>query len=112
MPSRRSDWSIVVAATNGSATKKLIVRAVGPALENFGVANPLRRPVLRIYDSTGRVYQEGYVYPAVVGAPTYDLADSLTRRSVANSLKSKCGIVRSFRCGRFFRTRNLREASG
>ena len=71
----------VVAATNASATKKMVVRAVGPALGNFGVANPLRRPVLRIYDSTGKAYQDGYVYPAVVGGPTYesDLADSLTR---------------------------------
>lgn len=67
----------VVAA--GTQPKKLILRAVGPSLLVFGVANPLRAPVLKIYDGAGRVYESGYVYPAVVGGPTYesDLADSL-----------------------------------
>ena len=61
--------------------KKLILRAVGPSLATFGVANPLRAPVLRIYDGTGQPYENGYAYPAVVGGPTYetDLADSLAR---------------------------------
>lgn len=66
----------------GSAPgKKLIVRAIGPSLAGFGVANPLRSPVLRLYESGGKRYENGYVYPAVVGGPTYesDLADSLAR---------------------------------
>lgn len=69
----------VVAA--GGMGKKLIIRAVGPSLALFGVSNPLRQPVLRIYDATGRVYENGYAYPAVVGGPTYesDLAESLVR---------------------------------
>lgn len=69
----------VVAA--GSQPKKIIVRAVGPSLALFGVANPLRSPVLRIFDRDGRPYENAYAYPAVVGGPTYesDLADSLTR---------------------------------
>jgi hypothetical protein len=63
------------------AGKKLILRAVGPSLSLFGVANPLRAPVLRIFDATGQPYTNGYVYPAVVGGPTYesDLAESLAR---------------------------------
>lgn len=69
----------VVAAN--SAGKKIILRAVGPSLAQFGVTNPLRQPVLRVFDSTGKPYTNGYVYPAVVGGPTYesDLADSLAR---------------------------------
>lgn len=68
-----------VAATG--AGKKLILRAVGPSLSLFGVSNPLRAPVLRIYDAAGRPYENGYVYPAVIGGPTYetDLAESLAR---------------------------------
>ena len=61
--------------------KKLIVRAVGPSLILFGVPNSLRAPVLEIFDSNGQLYENGYVYPAVVGGPTYesDLAESLAR---------------------------------
>jgi hypothetical protein len=61
--------------------KKLILRAIGPSLSLFGVANPLRSPVLRVFDSSGKLYENGYVYPAVVGGPTYenDLAESLAR---------------------------------
>ena len=63
------------------AGKKLILRAVGPSLSLFGVANPLRAPVLRIFDANGQPYTNGYVYPAVVGGPTYesDLAESLAK---------------------------------
>jgi hypothetical protein len=70
-----------VVAASASTSKKLIIRAVGPSLAAFNVSNPLRRPVLRIYDGSGKLYQNGYVYPAVVGGPTYDsdLADSLAR---------------------------------
>jgi hypothetical protein len=61
--------------------KKLILRAVGPSLSLFGVTNPLRAPALKIFDANGQPYEAGYVYPAVVGGPTYesDLAESLTR---------------------------------
>ncbi len=66
---------------NGGASqnKKLIIRAIGPTLAGFGVANPLRAPVLRIYDSSGNIYSNGYAYLPVVGALTYeaDLAASL-----------------------------------
>ena len=78
-----SDQSLVsgfvVAA--GAQPKKLILRAVGPSLAGFGVGNPLRFPVLRIFDAAGRPYDNGYAYPAVVGGPTYesDLAESLAR---------------------------------
>jgi hypothetical protein len=69
-----------VVAANSSG-KKLILRAVGPTLAAFGVANPLRAPVLRVFDGNGKLYEAGFVYPAVVGGPTYesDLADSLAR---------------------------------
>lgn len=70
---------VVVGGTGQS--KKIIVRAIGPTLAAFGVANPLRQPVLRLFDSAGKVYDNGYVYPAVVGGLTYaeDLAASLAK---------------------------------
>jgi hypothetical protein len=70
--------------SGGSSTaepKKLIIRAVGPTLTAFGIANPLRAPVLRIFDASGKAYSNGYVYSAVVGGLTYetDLAASLAK---------------------------------
>lgn len=69
----------VVAA--GGQSKKLILRAVGPSLSLFGVTNPLRAPVLRIFDGSGRVYENGYAYLPIVGGLTYDadLAASLAK---------------------------------
>jgi hypothetical protein len=65
----------------GAQPKKLILRAIGPSLAMFGVTNPVAAPILRIYDSRGQPYTNGYAYPAVVGGPTYesDLAESLAK---------------------------------
>ena len=70
-----------VVAAGAAQAKKLVLRAVGPSLAAFGVANPLRAPVLRVFDAGGTPYTNGYVYPAIVGGPTYatDLADALAR---------------------------------
>jgi hypothetical protein len=69
----------VVSATGQG--KKLILRAIGPSLNLFGVAGALRAPVLKIFGASGQPYENGFVYPAVVGGPTYetDLAESLAR---------------------------------
>jgi hypothetical protein len=69
----------VVSATGQG--KKLILRAIGPSLNLFGVSNALRAPILRIFDANGNPYENSYVYPAVIGGPTYesDLAESLAR---------------------------------
>lgn len=78
-PSQGLISGFVVAS--GAQPKKLILRAIGPSLSLFGVSNPLRQPVLKIFDGSGKAYEAGYAYPAVVGGPTYetDLADSLGR---------------------------------
>lgn len=70
-----------VVAAGAAQTKRLILRAIGPTLAAFGVANPLRAPVLRIFDAAGNSYTNGYVYPAVVGGLTYetDLANALAQ---------------------------------
>jgi hypothetical protein len=68
----------VVANPNG---KKIIIRAIGPSLAQFGITAPLAQPAIAIFDKDGKPYSNGYVYPLYVGAPTYetDLADSLAR---------------------------------
>lgn len=65
----------------GAQTKKVILRAIGPTLSQFGVKHPVAQPVISIFDQNGKPYENGYVYPAVIGGPTYesDLAESLRK---------------------------------
>jgi CSLREA domain-containing protein len=37
----------------GSGQKRVIVRAIGPSLVNFGITNPLQDPTLELHDGTG-----------------------------------------------------------
>jgi hypothetical protein len=39
----------------GSGQKKVIVRAIGPSLVNYGITNPLQDPTLELHDSTRAV---------------------------------------------------------
>ncbi len=59
---QRFTTGFVVAAGEGLG-KTLLLRAVGPSLAAFGVAAPLRAPVLRIFDSTGKEYAASFDYP-------------------------------------------------
>lgn len=61
----------------GPQPKKIVVRAIGPTLAQFGVTNAIQRPVLRIFDSAGKEYVNGYAYPAASLTYESDLADSL-----------------------------------
>ena len=67
--------------TGSGSAKKMIVRAVGPSLAQFGFAHTLRQPVLRIRDANGKLYENAYVYTATIGDLTYetDLAASLAQ---------------------------------
>ncbi len=39
----------------GSGEKKVILRAIGPSLGNYGITNPLQNPTLELHDHTGAV---------------------------------------------------------
>lgn len=53
-------------AGNGSRT--LLIRAVGPALSNFGVPGALMNPKLQLFDREGRMIQENDNWDAAVAA--------------------------------------------
>jgi hypothetical protein len=44
---------------NGSSAKRVLVRAIGPSLSTFGVDNPVSRPQLKVYDTSGAVIATG-----------------------------------------------------
>jgi CSLREA domain-containing protein len=37
----------------GTGAKKVIIRAIGPSLSNFGITNPLQNPTLELHDGSG-----------------------------------------------------------
>src|SRR6266566_513943 len=39
----------------GEGQKKVIIRAIGPSLVNYGITNPLQNPTLELHDHTGAV---------------------------------------------------------
>jgi uncharacterized delta-60 repeat protein len=49
----------VITAGNGTATQRVLIRGVGPALAKFGVANALATPVLKVFDSNGALIATG-----------------------------------------------------
>jgi hypothetical protein len=53
----------------GRNAKNLLIRAVGPTLKNFGIANPVARPRIRFFDSTGK--EISFVHPAVVNMDAF-----------------------------------------
>jgi CSLREA domain-containing protein len=38
---------------SGLGAKKVIIRAIGPSLSNFGITNPLQNPTLELHDASG-----------------------------------------------------------
>ena len=46
--------AIVGFVVGGSVSKNLLIRAVGPTLASFGVANPVARPGIRLFDAHGQ----------------------------------------------------------
>jgi hypothetical protein len=64
---------------SGNAPKKVLIRAVGPALAGFGVAGALADPVLTVFDSTHTVVAMnddwGTPLPAVTGQTPASAAD-------------------------------------
>jgi hypothetical protein len=47
------DWLIGGFIVTGNAPKKVIVRAIGPELTQYGVPNALADPTLELHDGTG-----------------------------------------------------------
>jgi uncharacterized delta-60 repeat protein len=58
----------------GSATKSLLVRGVGPGLTGFGVPSALGDPVLSVYDSNGTLVAQNHAWATQVVAGVYQAA--------------------------------------
>lgn len=78
---------VIVSATQGepSATKRILVRAVGPTLDSFGVSGFLMHPQLKLYNVRGELI-------APNEADTLAIADA-TLRAGAFPLKPNAGDI-------------------
>ncbi|MEN9632573.1 MAG: hypothetical protein RL077_977 [Verrucomicrobiota bacterium] len=71
-----------VIGTSVNRGKQLIFRVIGPTLATFGVAAPLRSPVLRIFDSAGAIQSYTAIRNVLISDgrnPDAELAEALTR---------------------------------
>ena len=68
---------------SGANEKAVLIRAVGPSLAKFGLTGFLSEPVMKIYDSSGQLYTNDYVYPAVVGAGKAEAISAATQKTGA-----------------------------
>lgn len=60
-----------VISTSGLRTKRVLIRAVGPGLTQFGLTGVLAQPVLTLFDATGRTIAENNGWnnsPAIAAA--------------------------------------------
>lgn len=57
-----------------NAQKKILLRAIGPSLRQFNLANPLARPILKIHNSQGRLIWESSPQGPVVTLPGLEAA--------------------------------------
>lgn len=64
----------------GTSTRKVLIRAVGPSLGAFGIRSPLPDPRIVIHRADGSVYDLYYGYTAYAGSitPEQDLANATT----------------------------------
>ena len=77
----------------GGANENLLVRGVGPALTQFGVAGALADPVVGIYDATGRVVAANDNWSAAAGTKPALIASATSVGAFALSDGSKDAAV-------------------
>ena len=63
------DVQIVGFVVDGHSGKRLLIRAIGPTLDRFGISNPVREPRFRLFRGDGT--EAIIVRPAVVLPPKY-----------------------------------------
>lgn len=96
LPGGQGEGLVAGFVIRGVAPKKMILRAVGPSLAQFGVGRVVQRPRLVIRDATGRAYENSYDYPIVDGPRDYetDLAESLSRVGAFRTTPGSADAVR------------------
>lgn len=60
---------VMIAGFITTGNETVVVRALGPTLALFGIANALLRPVVQVYDVRGQLIQPNVVVPPTLTPP-------------------------------------------
>ena len=86
----------------GSGTKRVIIRALGPELTQYGVSNPLRNPTLELHNGNGVLIasNNNWVTTIIGGIITQNQVRDIINSGYApsnglESVSSKCSISKT-----------------
>ena len=79
----------------GTQPKRVIMRAIGPELSQFGVPNPLADPTLELHDSTGALIasNDNWMTTIIGGIITSDQVQDIRNSGYAPTDPSESAII-------------------
>ncbi len=87
----------------GNEPKKLMVRAIGPSLTEFGIAGTLGGPVLELYDSEGTVLatNDNWQTTVIGGSITTGQAQQIKNSSLAPKRAAESALIATLPAGAY-----------
>jgi hypothetical protein len=87
----------------GSGRKRVIARAVGPGLTQYGVPNPLTDPTLELHDSTGALVasNDNWQHTIIGGIITRDQVHEIMTSGHAPTDPSESAIIATLPTGNY-----------
>jgi hypothetical protein len=92
-----SDEDVLIGGVilQGTQPKKVLVRAIGPELAQYGAPGPLADPTLELYDATGALIasNDNWMTTAIGGVITSDQVQEITASGLAPTDPAESAIV-------------------
>src|SRR5439155_24052911 len=87
----------------GTESKKVIIRAIGPELTQYGVPNPLADPTLELHDSTGALIasNDNWQHTIIGGIITSDQVQDILDSGHAPTDPSESAIIATLPSGNY-----------
>src|SRR4029077_20870052 len=87
----------------GSETKRLIIRAIGPELTQYGVPNPLFNPTLELRDGTGALIasNDNWQHTIIGGIITRNQVDDIMNSGYAPGDGRESAIIADLPAGNY-----------
>ncbi|HXM27373.1 MAG TPA: hypothetical protein VN957_15220, partial [Chthoniobacterales bacterium] len=87
----------------GSGTKRVIIRAIGPELGQFGVPDPLQDPTLELHDGTGNLIasNDNWQTTIIGGIITQDQVQDIMNTGLAPGDQRESAIIGVLSAGNY-----------
>ena len=87
----------------GTQPKRVILRAIGPELSQFGVPNPLADPTLELHDSTGALIasNDNWLHTIIGGIIASDQVHDIRNSGLAPGNRSESAIIATLPPGNY-----------